>query len=176
MNKTRVNMENHEYLAANPDTFQNPDIWSYRDLQKLCVKLCIGGKGSRAELLHKLEVWHRDRKTDKNRCENDISMNVAGNNFSLLEIKVRPKTCKRKRRSSIIDCSSKDLGSTVSPTLLRPLQRSNCATPSKSILKNISNCSETPKDIGVNKMAKLTFSPFNGVKLIENRYIPLNFF
>jgi len=170
-------MKNNEYLVANPDTFQNPEIWTYRDLQKLCVKLSLGGKGSRAELLQKLEAWHRQRETDKSQRENGISMNVAGNNFSLLEINVRPTKCKRKRRSSIIDSSRKDIGSTVSPTLLRPLQRINCDTPSKSILKNISNYSENSKDIGTNKMAKLTFSPFNGVKLIENRYhLPMDFF
>jgi hypothetical protein len=33
-------------LQVNPDTLYDEVIWPYRDLQRLCKKLEIGGKGS----------------------------------------------------------------------------------------------------------------------------------
>jgi hypothetical protein len=87
----------HErYIAINPDTFDDKEQWSYRDLQKLCVELKLGGRGSRQELVKKLTAWHRDRDVVDEDAEihleeaNDsLPMNVVGNNFSLLPIRVR---------------------------------------------------------------------------------------
>lgn len=125
-------------------------------------------------MVENLKAWHRHRKdgtqtivqdTNSEDTEN-IDMNVVGNNFSILEIHVKPRSkkgCVKSKRKSIVGLAEREQG-IVSPTLLRPL-RSDGGTPGKSILKRQGGerC-ETP-----NKLSNICFSPFNGVKIISHR-------
>jgi hypothetical protein len=177
-------MEGQQYLTINPDTLNDRDLWSFRDLQLLCVKLSLGGKGSRIELEDKLRQWHRIRNEviNKEPHEELIPMNVSGNNFALLQIHVTERSERstlKRRRSSILNIENDyKEPAPVSPTILRPLRNEN-TTPGKSILKrqnsiqicgdeNDHNCNNNINN--GNKLAKLKFSPFNGVKVIAHRY------
>lgn len=190
-------MQGQEYLTINPDTFSDTNTWSYRDLQKLCSKLALGGKGTRDTLEDKLFSWHRERQYEEEPEEEKFEMNVPGNNFSLLQINVEPSKQKgkssKRRKSSLLGLDDATTEK-VNPSVLRPF---NVQTPTKSILKkrpahldmesidvgewesegagvtageecrdhhtNTFTC--TPK-----KLSKLTFSPFNGVKVISHRH------
>ncbi len=73
--------------------------------------------------------------------------------------------------------------SCVSPTLLRALRAEGTGTPGKSILKVktpiktplVEKCSSLNNYISgtesIRKLEKITFSPFNGVKVIPNRML-----
>ena len=95
-------------------------------------------------------------------------MNVPGNNFALLQLQVRAKKVKRKRRSTIFGFGDENFG-VVSPSYLKPLTAEDCATPRKSILKG--NCENIMNQSSA-KLSKLKFSPFNGVKVIRHRNEP----
>ena len=93
-----------KYIAINPDTFDDKDQWSYRDLQKLCMELKLGGRGSRQDLVQKLGEWHRgrdvvpeDEEIVIDETNDTLPMNVIGNNFSLLPIHVREAKRARPR-------------------------------------------------------------------------------
>ena len=191
-------MQGQEYLTINPDTFSDASIWSYKELQKLCGKLALGGRGTRDSLEDKLNCWHRERVHTEEPEEEKFEMNVPGNNFSLLQINVEPSKMKGKhhsrRKSSIVGLS--DTTEKVSPSILRPF---TAHTPNKGILKkrpaNLemeaintdhdhdndfdfdteNNCEGARKQATFatttpRKLAKLTFSPFNGVKVISHRH------
>jgi hypothetical protein len=138
-------MEGEEYVALNPDSFHEDDYWTYRDLQKLCMKLSLGGRGTREELITKLTHWHREREFETQFSNENYPMNVVGNNFSLLQIKIQElnsNSIKRRRRRSSISSSSV-LYDTASadPILLRPIRKVPAdsenipPTPTKGILK-----------------------------------------
>jgi hypothetical protein len=177
-----LTMQGQEYLTINPDTFSDTNTWSYKDLQKLCSKLSLGGKGTRDSLEEKLHTWHRERLYEEEPEEEKYEMNVPGNNFSLLQINVAPSKQEQKgkngkrRRSSLLGLN--DTTEKVDPSVLRPF---NAQTPRKSILK------KRPADLAMTsidltewktgddftsskKLSKLTFSPYNGVKVISHRY------
>lgn len=189
-------MDGEEFLALNPgiifvfyskklffiqffaliDTLGDKNYFSYRDLQKLCVKLNLGGNGKREELESRLKGWHRSRTfrsenlvVNTNNDFENIPMNVVGNNFTLMKFDVKSKNpnAVRKQQTRIV---TEDSSSVVSPTLLRPL-RAEPSTPGKGILKQAStptrNVPEAP--LSVRKLDKITFSPFNGVKVIPHR-------
>jgi hypothetical protein len=59
-------MEGDQYLAINPSTLDDNSLFSYRDLQQLCIRLGLGGKGNRLELQDKLHRWHRQRHVHAN--------------------------------------------------------------------------------------------------------------
>ena len=172
-------MEGQEYLAINPDTLSDTNMWTYKDLQKLCSKLSLGGKGTRDCLEAKLISWHRERGDAEELEEEKFEMNVPGNNFSLLQIDVKPSKIKGKkvrRNSSLLRLD--DTTERVSPSILRPL---NVQTPMKSILKKRPSLLDMDLDEGYEndeqainctpkKLSKLTFSPFNGVKVISHRH------
>mmetsp|Transcript_23218 Transcript_23218/g.39325 ORF Transcript_23218/g.39325 Transcript_23218/m.39325 type:complete len:192 (+) Transcript_23218:112-687(+) len=179
-------MQGQEYLTINPDTFSDANTWSYKDLQILCKKLALGGRGTRDCLEEKLFSWHRERQHEDKPEEEKFEMNVPGNNFSLLQINVEPskkvgKNTKR-RKSSLLGLD--DATTEVNPSILRPF---NPQTPSKGILKKRPAhldmesleldewTNATPRDQESNaftpkKLSKLTFSPFNGVKVISHRH------
>lgn len=181
-------MQGQEYLTINPDTFSDRNTWSYRELQKLCGKLSLGGRGTRESLEDKLISWHRERVHTEEPEEEKFEMNVPGNNFSLLQMNVEPSKMKGKqarRRSSIVGLN--DTTEKVSPSMLRPITVSH--TPNKGILKKrpanlemdaMENTNEVVKESSSTaakellttprKLAKLTFSPFNGVKVISHRH------
>lgn len=130
-------MDGQSLITFNPDTFNDEVQWPYRQLQILCCQLNIGGKGNRQELLDRLFNWHRLRSEEN---QENIDMNVVGNNFAIMGLNVQEKVQSAKKpnkRNSILGNStvnSKCLS--VSPSLLRPLKQETCTpTPTKSILK-----------------------------------------
>jgi hypothetical protein len=54
-------MDKHTLVTLNAELLDDKDTFSYRDLQKLCVRLQLGGKGKREDLVEKLQDWHRSR-------------------------------------------------------------------------------------------------------------------
>ena len=59
------NMEGERFLTYNFATFsKDAGVWSYRDIQKLCVSLGISARGKRGQLVRKLAEWHRSRYED----------------------------------------------------------------------------------------------------------------
>ena len=174
-------MEGEEFLTINPESFSDPKYWHYKDLQKLCAKLQLGGRGSRNSLEEKLINWHRTRHNEQSsRSPNDshFPMNVPGNNFSLLHINVKAAKNRTKKRRSSIHNLHEPNGALVDPLLLRPIV-GDCNTPRKSILKKRRVGSPVRTVLPENgndglptstKLSKLQFSPFNGVKIISHRY------
>eukprot|EP01041_Mallomonas_annulata_P010274 gene10274-21440_t len=159
-------MEGQEYITVNPDLLANDQLWCYRDIQKLCVKLQLGGRGKRCDLIDKLTTWHRNRECECRPTNETFEMNVVGNNFSLLEVKVRPRggaKNKSKKRKSIIAFENDENAGVISPTFLRPLRRDSC-TPGKSILKRKDMNVEEDEERSAFKASRIAFSPFNGVK------------
>ena len=191
--------EGDEFFALNPGMFADRKCWSYNDLRRLSRDLGLGGKGKRVQLEAKLTSWHRQRtdamtnlvpsssSLDGGRVD-DIPMNVEGSNFSVLPIALGIREdiddddndredghdAKRRRRSSflMLEIDNKENQSTtlVSPFVLRPLRsrsdESLHGTPGKGILKI--DCGER-SPVPPNKLANITFSPFNGVRVIPHR-------
>jgi len=54
-------MNKHTLVTLNAELLDDKDTFSYRDIQLLCVKFQLGGKGKREELVEKLQAWHRSR-------------------------------------------------------------------------------------------------------------------
>lgn len=165
-------------------TLSDKNYFSYKDLQKLCKKLNIGGVGKREELEAKLVEWNRLRSENGaavafENDENAVPMNVIGHNFALMAINVKCQAANsvikltKNKRAKIV---AEKAVAIVSPSLLRPL-RADPSTPGKGILKQMkcspmrnNNGDNRPVPQSVTKLDKITFSPFNGVKFIPNRY------
>jgi hypothetical protein len=100
-------------------------------------------------------------------------MNVVGNNFAVLPITVASKASsnKRKRRSSVVANPNltDDAMAVTSPSLLRPLAASTVGRELIGILKCVSGNQDVCRASTPNKLDKITFSPFNGVKVIPHR-------
>lgn len=47
------------YFTYNPDLFDSSDCWKFTDMQQLCVKLGLGGRGTREQLLQRYVTWQR---------------------------------------------------------------------------------------------------------------------
>lgn len=129
-------MHDHTTLVTlNPELLDDHDAFSFRDLQALCKRLSLGGKGKREELVAKLKMWHRHREAPGTPDENKspLPMNVPGQHFALLHVNVAaaettPSTTKKKRRRSSL-LGALDMNTAepegVSPRLLNPLKRVN---------------------------------------------------
>ena len=184
-------MEGERFLTYNFATFsKDAGVWSYRDIQKLCVSLSISARGKRGQLVRKLAEWHRSRYEDDSclvplvdpSSEENIPMNVLGNNFGLLPVNVTteksPHSSKSpsRRRKSLV--ASEDEPAIVSPDILRPLEkRESCGSP-RSILKRkrdtptIDSEKKTVapnRNNSVQKMEHIMFSPYNAVQIIAHR-------
>lgn len=66
----------------------NDPTWSYRDLQLLCMRLHLGGKGKRVELVEKLLDWHRKQfnkvKIQKTIYNNTIYISTKKQNVHIV--------------------------------------------------------------------------------------------
>ena len=140
----------------NAELLDDSTVISYRDLQRLCARLKLGGKGKRSELVEKLQRWHRSRSPTKASTTDSpgLPMNVPGANFSLLDLNLNLSPGGDKENSMPSDgLSRKSLGAhrksknvsriggdagdeAVSPRLLNPLRRANDINTPKSILKD----------------------------------------
>ena len=120
---------------------------TYRDLQKLAVKLGLNARGTREEVIDRLIQWHKRQFNADRRC--------AGSNFMLLEVELPPSPPK--------DANGNSRGG-VSPALLSPLKskpRRNADGSPISILASGKKKSAQKKNIN--------FSIFNGTKIIPPR-------
>jgi hypothetical protein len=54
-------MDDRTLVTINAELLEDKNTFSYRDIQQLCVRLELGGKGKREELVEKLKRWHRSR-------------------------------------------------------------------------------------------------------------------
>ena len=183
-------MEGEQFLTYNFATFsKDAGVWSYRDIQKLCVRLGISARGKRGHLVRKLAEWHRSRYEDDSclvplvdpSSEENIPMNVLGNNFGLLPVNVTTekstatsKSNTRKRKSLV---ALDDEPAIVSPDVLRPLERrESCGSP-RSVLKrkrDTPTIDSEKKTVAENrnsiqKMDHIMFSPYNAVQIIAHR-------
>jgi len=124
-------------------------------------------------LVEELQAWHSQRQPQDEEVEDEEEINDGeggvNNNFAILEVTVREKTCASKKRKSIIGLDSEECG-IVSPLLLRPL-RSAPNTPGKSCMKKTDNSDEgrTSPEGQQKRLSNIKFSPFNGVKMIAHR-------
>lgn len=134
---------NQQYYSINPGTFDNIEVWKYKDLQTLCKSLKINAKGSRPELIERLTYWHR--------CSRNAGYGSCGN-FACVGVNVFSPTQPEK-------CN-------VSPRLLTPLRKKRPSihgdTP-KSILKS-------GRKSARKSVSKLMFSPYNEVRVIPDRF------
>jgi major membrane immunogen (membrane-anchored lipoprotein) len=136
------------------------------------MKLGIGGKGSRAALQEKLISWHRKRSKanaysnspggdDHPEVEN-IPMNVVGNNFSMLDMREQVKSLKA---SSAVWSSFNELEKSVNE--LKP-SRGQWSSK-RGILRRNDNSDFADILKSMKSSSRLSFSPFNAVKIIPNR-------
>lgn len=167
-------MEGQEYVTINPGTLSDPDLWSYSDLQKIAKTVGLRANSSRDELVRSLDEWNRSRKDGtQTLVENvgevsvvNLDMNVIGNNFAILAVKVQaasestiasPQIApnlsspmrKRKLTSMVGFGDSEDDVCLVNSNYLRPLRSCNnteTTTPGRSCLKRISSYCETCDD------------------------------
>ena len=101
-----VIMEGEMFLTINPDTLNDEEIWTYRDLQLISTQLGLKANLKRSKLVANLTKWHRGRtEDDKNlvpdkQNEENLEMNVIGNNFALLAVNVNKKRKTRYSTSS----------------------------------------------------------------------------
>ena len=84
------------YICINPDHLHE---WNYRDLQRLCAQLGLGGRGKKAELVSKLLDWNRSEEVAREHRLSEIPMNVQSQNFAYLPINVRED--RRKRQETV---------------------------------------------------------------------------
>lgn len=135
-----------QYYSINPGTFDNMEVWKFRDLQTLCKSLKINAKGTRDQLIERLNYWHR--------CSRNAGYGSCGN-FACVGVNVFSPTQPDK-------CN-------VSPRLLTPLRKKSVrrgATP-RSILKSGGSAMKS----GCKKsVSKLMFSPYNEVRVIPDRF------
>ncbi len=141
-----------QYYSINPGTFDNMEVWKFRDLQTLCKSLKINAKGTREELIERLTYWHR--------CSRNAGYGSCGN-FACVGVNVFSPTQPDK-------CN-------VSPRLLTPLrQKCNQGRTPRSILKSgggggggggADSARSNRKSI-----SKLMFSPYNEVRVIPDRF------
>lgn len=116
------------------------------------MKLQIGGRGTREQLIERLQEWHRKQFNYERRSQ--------GSNFSLLEVELPPSPPKDENNPE----ARRNCG--VSPTLLSPLKtkprRNGDGTPVSilSTAKNVPRSSEKKR---------LNFSIFNQTKIIPPR-------
>lgn len=120
--------------------------------------------GSRKALIKKLTIWHRQRNESiiSPEAQENVPMNVEGNNFAMLDL---------QNDLSILNATN--VVTSTNYTERYPEKMHACKptrgafTTGRSILKKNSMAGEYFMQT---KPSRLSFSPFNGVKIIPNRY------
>ena len=184
------------YVTINPDMLRDA-AWNFRDLQLLCMRLRLGGRGTRDQLVERLLAWHRKcfhKREDLEDDEDDHPLSIRkrmkyASNFSLLQFDTSaimqqtaiadPTAAAAEPAPTTPPLSPPNDGHangplahvTVSsslPQLLTPLiyrtARKQDGTP-----RSIISPSMRPKS----SAKRLSFSVFNGVKLIPSRQTSL---
>ena len=97
------------YVAINPALLHD-NRWAYRDLQLLCQRLGLGGRGDRLHLIHKLRTWNRTHFSSSNLPATAASnfallcINSGGDKYAaqLTPLKVKtPRLCDGSPRSAL---------------------------------------------------------------------------
>merc|ERR1711991_321807 len=140
----------------------------------------LGGRGKREKLVKKLTDWHRSRYDDdscllpvNSKEEENIPMNVIGNNFGILPVTITRTKRDSRKRKSLVDTGNEP--AVVSPEILRPLEKRQSKGSPRSILKKSRTRAgrTTPPRLSESeiprKLDKITFSPYNGVQVIAHR-------
>lgn len=134
------------YVAINPSLLHDTR-WSYRDLQLLCQRLGLGGSGDRTHLIHKLRTWNR---THFSSGATHPQPNTAASNFALLCI------------------SSNTSSGSAQLTPLKVRTPRLCDGSPRSALSGGRGVSVRSEG------RRLSFSVFNGVKIIPPRTLQYN--
>ena len=98
------------YVAINPALLFD-SRWAYRDLQLLCQRLGLGGRGDRLHLIHKLRTWNRTHFSSSSTLPTTSASNFAllcidsgGDKYAaqLTPLKVKtPRLCDGSPRSAL---------------------------------------------------------------------------
>jgi hypothetical protein len=190
------------YITINPEML-NSELWSYRDLQLLCMRLQLGGRGKKQELIDKLLAWHTQQHNAEKQDEG-----IAGCNFALLDLGYKlpqqndsseqqqfdPTSAKKTLKSQqqqhqqshlsqltpLVPCSAQRQQRNADGTLrsiLSPPFR-NAATgkstnkqvkPASRLAQFAAQIAEEERQHNQSSTKRLSFSVFNGVKLIPPR-------
>lgn len=134
------------FVSINPALLAD-ERWQYRDLQKLCMSLGLGGRGNRSALVDKLRRWNRTEfdQTKQSAHPDEVSL---PSNFTLLDLGISVR-------------KSNENNPELTPLTSRP-PRNEDGTP-KSILSTPRRSREQEGK------RRLSFSKFNGVCLIPSR-------
>jgi hypothetical protein len=116
------------------------------------MKLQIGGRGTREELISRLQDWHRKNFNYERRSQ--------GSNFSLLEVELPPSPPKDENNPE----ARRNCG--VSPTLLSPLKTKPRRLADGSPVSILSTAKNVPRS---SEKKRLNFSIFNQTKIIPPR-------
>ena len=134
------------YVVINPALLHDTR-WAYRDLQLLCQRLGLGGKGDRSHLIHKLRTWNRTHFSS-----NTTQPNTAASNFALLCI---------AHNSG----ASEKYSGQLTPLKVRTPRL--CDGSPRSALSG----GRAGAAVGSEGKRRLSFSVFNGVKIIPPRVL-----
>lgn len=137
------------YLSINPGLFDSVDHWSYRDLQKLAKRLQLPSNGKRAEIVERLQTWHREQR----------GVGQPGQ-FQAVQVRATPE------------------GKAISPRLLSPLVQRQGSERKSGILssKRIgadgdgsdrSATAQSPAPL--QQRGGVLFSPYNLIRLIPSK-------
>jgi hypothetical protein len=138
--------------VLNAELLDSPESFSYRDIQRLCVRLGLGGKGKREVLVKKLQDWHRSRSPPKkfkksptsrkspDGDEISLPMNVVGQRFCLLPINVAPDPTKLSGACSNSDDEAESSSSSASTAAVsaKKRRRSSIIGNEHALIENVS--------------------------------------
>jgi hypothetical protein len=139
------------YITFNPEMLDD-ETWTYRDLQKLSMKLGLGGKGGREQLVEKLKQWHKQQFNEER--------HGPGSNFALLEVEV--PACLLQPDATPASPSKGAAPSLLSPLKINPAKKTQEGLP-------IGILSPSKRNTPSAQKKRLSFSIFNGTKIIPDR-------
>ena len=133
-----------QFFAFNPALLDDAELWSYRDLQLLAIKVGQGGGGSRQRMVQKLTDWHR-RQTPAQAADPAPAWPNVGSNFQLMpvDLGIDPTDMLSPGRAQ------SSPGRAAAAAQVSPLvMRHGGTTPLKSALRKKSAYSPTPPKAG----------------------------
>ncbi len=175
-----VMSEGASFISINPSTLDDPSLWSYADLRKLCKVVKVGGSGKRTELVQRLQEWNRLRLNkgvaglaalqstgSPNEMKKWLSMNVEGANFALLSQNIVPRARSPTQKNAHTKTSGKQ---NMAPNFTSPRRRES-QTVSRSTSKGKKGKKE--EDVNDSRLSasaqKRRMSLLGGVDLGDSR-------
>ena len=169
------------YFTLNPGCF-DLQSWEQKSLQKLCAKLGIKAKGSREDLVRRLQQFHNDHRAAFGAgAFHNIGVDIHSPNktsFKVDEKYVSPMVCRSnggsilkrlKDANNALALDSMDIAEDIDTDDVLMQGNENYSnggtkTPSRTPQKTPSR-----KTTGGKSARRIAFSPYNQVKLIPNR-------